>query len=339
MSKKSSQSETVEVATEESPKKMPLYKVLKDGNGYEIKVANMDNPLICNRTRTIEIENIRKSNFLEPTFKLSNAYDPELGIFFGVVIGIDKRTGEFKWQRFTIGDRRTYDCRKAADAIEWAIVSRAPWLEGSPYQSGKIYYRVFDRDKEAQDVILKNTFLRKAMEIVDKMISIDDQMDMYRNFGRNPEGLTPSMLHAEIIKISQRNPKEFVDMWTNNNRGVVTIFNRCVATGLIIFFLDRGGWVWKDSLALGMSDQSAQQYIAENKTLLAQMDLESQEKDRVFKSLKNKMSPAEKDFFRPEEDEDPELIELRMEAKLYGIKDFMNMSKKDLENAIDVANK
>lgn len=334
MSKKSNESGATEVVTKESMPKTPMYKIYKD-NGYEIKVANMDHPSICNRQRIVEIECIKKTNFNEPAFRIRNVYDAELGLFFGVPIGVDKN-GNIKWQSFVVGDRRRYDCKRHQDAVEWAVVGRAPWLEGSPYQSGKVYYKMFDRDAEAQEVILKSTLRRKAQDIVDKMISIEDQMDMYRNFGKNPEGFTPTMLHAEVIKISERNPKEFIDMWENQNRGPVTIFKRCESIGLIQFRLDRGGYVFKD-LPLGLTEQAAIQYITTNKTTMAQMDMESKQKDTSVKNLKG-MSDAERNFFMPDDDSvSEEVMELRMEAKLCGIANFINMSEDELRKAIDAS--
>ena len=313
---------------------LPLYHIYKDGNGQEFKVANMNNPIICPRKGVIEIECIRKTNSLEPRFSLSNAYDRELDLWFGVPMGIDTRTKEIRWQRFQIGDFKTYNLNKFSDAAEWAVISRAPWLIGSPYQKGKPYFKKHDREADANEIIIKSTIRSKAMEIAGT-IKIEEMCDMYRNFGRNPEGFSPNMLKAELIKIAERSPKEFVSLWDNANRSVITIFKRSEALGLITFDINKGGYMWKDSLSMGMTEESAIKFLTENKSIMANADLESKSRDGATKSYKT-LSKAEQDFFGEDaKDEDVELIDLRKAAKIMGLKDFMTKSKDELQKIVD----
>jgi len=316
-------------------KGVPMYFTFKDGNGFEIKVANTDNPLVCDRNQIVEIETVKKSNTVEPRFSVSNAYDDEMGMYFGVPIGIDKRTGDLKWQRFTIGDRKTYDCKRHADAVEWSVVKRSSFLEGSPYQRGKVFYKQFDKEAEAREIIVKSTLRVQANEIATKMIAIEDQMDMYRNFGKNPEGFTMIMLQAEIIKIAERNPKEFIDIWNNKNRSALTTFNRCISVGLITFNIGNGGYMWKESFVLGSTEQTALQALIDNKNILNQAEIESRQKDTMGKKM---MSAAEAKFFQPEEgEENVELVELRMAAKLLQLADYMSMDIDTLRKYVDEA--
>lgn len=313
----------------------PIFHEYSDGGGFPIKLANMNNPLICKREGVVEIECIKKTNTLEPRISISRVFDDGLGIWFGVPLGADPKTKEIKWQRFVIGDRKTYDLTKQGDAIEWAVVSRASWLIGSPYQKGKPLYRMYDRDAEAREIIVNSTIRSKAMEIAGKEIAIDEMMDMYRVFGKNPEGFSPLRLHAELIKIAEKNPKEFVNAWNNSNRSVLIIFNRAVALGLITMNINKGGYVWKDSLPLGLTEQAAMDYLIKNPQLLNQADLESKNKDNYRKKFSS-MTNEEKEFFGADEVVvDSDLVQLRMTASLMNISGFESMSKGELESAIE----
>src|SRR3990167_11207884 len=157
--------ETAENGEFETAKKtLPLYKAFKDGNGFEYKIANMENPIVCNRKGIVEIESIRKLNTREPRFTISNVHDRETDIWFGIPMGMNPSTKEVVWQRFVIGDFRRYDLSKKEDAIEWTIVRRAPWLEGSAFQRGKPQYRMYDKEAEATAIITRMSIRKKAIE-------------------------------------------------------------------------------------------------------------------------------------------------------------------------------
>lgn len=315
--------------------KLPAFTVIKDGNGTEYKIANMANPYICQRKGIVEIEVLKKLNTMEPRYSFSNVYDSELGIHFGVVLGIDSRTKEIKWQRFSVGDFKRYDLTNHADAVEWAVMRRTTRLIGSPFMRGKPLYRMFDKEAEAREVIAKSTIRSKAMEVATQMIKIEDQADVYRNFGKNPAGHTVTTLHAEIIKLAERSPKEFIDMWENKNRPVVTLFNKCVAVGLINFDIAKGGYMWKDSLPMGVTEQTSQNFLLENKSVYNQAKIEAEQRDNTTKTLV-KMTREEESFFGNEEvEDDQELVNLRIQAKAINIQNVMGMSKKELTEALD----
>jgi len=313
----------------------PIYFEYIDGNNYKHKVANMNNPFICKRKGSVEIECIKKSNTNPPRFSISTVHDKELGLIFGVPLGIDSRTKEIRWARFVVEDFKRYDLSKKQDAVEWTIVSRAPWLAGSPFQRGKSHFRMYDREAIAKEVIETSTLRSKAEELARKSIPLEDLCDMYRNFGKNPEGFSYIMLQAEMIKIAQRSPKDFLNIWENTNRAVLTSFNRATQMGIVEYNAVKGGYLYKN-LPLGLTDQAAIKYLLENKTLLAQIDLQSKELDTVAINIK-KQTDNEKEFFGTQDaTEDVELVELRMAAKVLGIKNVPGFTKAELQKEVDV---
>lgn len=324
---------------EPAKKTLPLFRIFKDGNNYEYKIANMDNPIICNRKGIVQIESIKKQNSKEPRFSISNVYDRETGIYFGVPLGINNRTKEIIWQRFVIGDARNYDLSNKQDAVEWTIVRRAPWLQGSSFQRGKAHYRMFDKEAEANEVITRMSIRKKAIETAEKMIAIEEQVDMLRNFGKNPLGFSPKMLYAEIIKIAEKSPKEFLDVWANANRPVITVFKRCLQLGMIRFDINKGGYLWKDSLAMGISEQSAIAFFLENKQILNQANIESKQRDVFTKKLSaeagNKMTQLQLD--EKDAEQSTQLTELQITAKYLGIEGYNTMDEQELNSAIESA--
>lgn len=316
---------------------IPFYKIQKDGNGFSRKIANMDNPKICPRRGIVEIEVLKKSNFNEPRYSITVVPDPETGILYGVPIGIDEKTGAIKWQRFIIGDFRRYDLSKASDAIEWAVVSRSPRLVGSPFAKGKPMYKKHDKEEEARTVIKNSTLRKKAMAIMEESMTPTDYPDMLRNFGKNPAGLSPTMAQAELLKVAERTPEEFVNVWENVNRNIITTFNRCKSVGLMIFDLEKGGWMWRGTIPMGMTDQAVIKYLSDNKQLLVTADHESKARDVVGKALVgDSKKQTESGGVEEEEVVDQELENLRIEARMMGIDGVGMMSKEQLRETIDL---
>ena len=313
-------------------KREASFYVMKDGNGTEYKIANMNNPFMCKRKGIVEIEVIKKTNSMEPRYSISNVYDSELGVWFGIPLGIDSRTKEIKWQRFSVADFRRYDLTKHADAVEWAVMSRSSRLIGSAYQRGKPLYRQYDKEFEAREVIAKNTIRRRAMDIIDTKIKIEDYMDIYRNFGKNPDGHTPTTLQAGVIQLAERSPKEFVDMWENKNRPAVTLFNKCKALGMINWDIAKGGFMWKDSLLLGITEMTAIDALNSNQGLFSQARMEAEQKDDATKAF---LKDAKNEGGEDEEVSDEELQNLRIQAKAMKIPDVMNKTKAELEAALE----
>jgi len=311
---------------------IPLYYLHKDSSGYEHRVANMDNPIICERKGIVEIECIRKSNLIQPNFSICTVRDRDLNIIFGVPNGIDPRSKDIRWQRFRLGDFKRYDLRNNEDAVEWAIVRRAPFLQGSPYQKGKVFYKVHDKEAEARTVISDSKLRRRAQDVAEEMVAIEEMTDMYRNFGENPIGFSATMLRAEIIKIANRSPKEFLAVWDNANREVISIFNRCLSVGLVSYHAASASFMWKNSLPMGMTKEAAIKFLLDNKPTLNQAKMESESLDHVSKKIKSESSSMA-NANRMEVDED--YIQLLGVAKIIGLKNYSDLSKEELQKAVD----
>lgn len=319
-----------------SYKGQPFFTVFITKDNIEMKIANVNNEKVSRQSGIIEVECIRKSNSIEPRYTLSNVFDHASGLWYGRVLGWDDRMGAVKWQRIQIGDHKRFDLSKPDDRLAWAVMSRSTRLIGSPNQKGKALYRVHDREEEAREIIEKSSMRSRAMEIATKEISIEEMMDMYRVFGQVGEGLSPTRLQAELIKIAERNPKEFYDAWSSTNRGVLMTFKRCQATGLISFNLDKGGFMWRDTLALGVTEQTAMDYLVKNPTVLQQAERESKDLDFQTKNVKGQ-SKEEREFFGEVKEDDPELLELHQIAQIMNIEGYQKMTKEALNKAVENA--
>lgn len=279
--------ETQEIAVKETAKENPLFTVVKDGNGIEHKIANFNNPIVCPQSGIFTIEAIRKGKHKQADVGFTVTRDPESGIIYGILNDVDYKTRELRFRRIRLGDMEQYDCSIASDRAMWCAVSHSLFLEGSPLLGRrKPLYKMHDREEDARRIIRTSKDKRRAAEIAENLVG-SDLYDMAINLGKSTEHNSFSVLLAEVIKEAELNPKNFLDIYENSNREIITVFNRCRAVGLIETDL-QNGFMWKKSYPLGMSEAAAHATIIKNPQLLMTMDMESKEKDHAFKKYAQK---------------------------------------------------
>jgi len=257
----------------------------EDKHGFKTKVVNFDNPKMCPRKGVIDVQAIRITNRHENRKSFSITKDHQTGIFYGIPTGIDPKSGELKFQRVILYNSLQLNLSNPLDAKLWTVIRYSEFLEGSPNARGKAEYKVFDREKEAEIVIVENKSKRKAALIIDNMQPLE-MYDMARNCGLSVENDSPALVQSLLYKKSENNPKEFLEIYDNVNRPILTVFKRGLVTGLIRFDVNRG-YIWKESLPLGGNDSAVVKYLHSNISLLVTMDQETKERDNIFKRNAN----------------------------------------------------
>ena len=304
----------------------PMFKIMKDRNGFEYKVANIENPVICLRRGIIEIEAIKRGHNREADYSFSHYTDHELGIHYGIPDGVNEKSGKFEWKRFRISDNRRYDLSNHQDAIEWMIFQRSPKLAGGINQRGKPMFKKYDREAEAVEFIQSSKYLERALEVI-KGLKFDEYPDMIRNLGGNPQGMSATMMLAEIGRKAQKDPKNFLQVRESVSAREITVFNRCKSVGIIAFDLTMGSWMYKKGTPLGSTEDAAIQYLVSNPQLMLTADQES-------KNMSGDVSEAKAKQLA-EEDEDVEFMNLKVEAKQYGVTGYNDKSKEDLRSIVE----
>lgn len=259
---------------------VPDYIEYKNSMGIVTKVVNFDSPKMCPNVGTIEIIAIRISNRHENRKSFSVTRDPNTGIHYGIPTNFDK-DGVLKFKRIVIYNKMQLNLKNPTDRQLWAVISRCEFLKGSPLAAGKPEYEVFDREKEAQVIIIENKSKRRASGIIDNLTPLE-MYDMARNCGFSVENDTLGVIQSLLYKKAENNPGEFLEIWDNVNRPVLTVFKRGIVTGMIRFDATKG-YLWKESLPLGANDAQVVKYLLQNISMLVTMDQETKERDKIWK--------------------------------------------------------
>lgn len=269
------------ITVQKSKEEIPLFKIVKDGNGMEHKVCNMEHPSICPRKGHIVIEAIHKQKRHETGHYFSVIRDRNSGIIYGILQGIDNRTKELLFQQIQLHDVENYDLSTFQDAQRWAVVRMYYGVEGSPLQYGKPAFRVKNREADADKIIAKSLDRDRASAIVRSLKGLQ-LGDMCRNLGIPPEHSSYNLMLSQVLEAANNDPKRFLEIYDNTNRSILTVINRCKAVGLISYSIMKGH-MWRDSLPLGNNEPMMIDYLTKNIQLLQTMDVESKGLDAFYK--------------------------------------------------------
>lgn len=312
-----------------------LFYEIQDGNGFTYRIANMNNRLVCPRKGIVQIEAISRHKGKQANFGFCNVFDSKLKIWYGVPMGINQATKEIIWKRFYLPEWRQYNLAVEEDAIEWAIVSRSNFMEGSPYAAGRPAYKKYDLEAEAEAKIERISAIKEAVEIVTSL-KLKDWISVARFFGKNPENMSVNQLRAEAYTQADRNPKEFISYWTNTNRQVIDIFNAAKAYGLVSYNVTKG-WLFRNTMPIGNTEQQAIAYVIQNPEFAQGLAMAVKDKDVTEKIIKRNEAPEQIDFDKITGKDNRELVELQMRAQLLGIKGYDIMSEEELKEAVKAA--
>lgn len=262
----------------------PLYTLVKDGHNVEHKVINFNNSDVVKNKGLIVIEIIRKGQTRHTpssTFRLFR--DPITEIVWGVPQGLNQQK-DIRFQSFEWSDIRQYDLSIAQDRKEWAVMQYHPSLADSPYAKGKPAFRKLDVEKDAETKVVKVKAKRAAYDILDGLSHLQ-MIDMARDCGGiDTKNSSMAVIQANLGDFIENKPEDFNRIWTMVNRPSLTVFKRCLLTGLVHLDLNQG-YMWKKATALGNSEAMAIDYITKNHSLLMTMDTESKLLDKEFEMI------------------------------------------------------
>lgn len=275
----------------ETPSQESLFIIIKDRSNFEHKVINFDNNAICPRKGKREISSIKKSSRHVSTSSFTNIKDKETGIIYGIPQGIDQKTGELKFRRIIIEDHMFFDLSIESERKMFIVLSNAPFVADSPFGQGKPRFRIVNREKEAEKIIFIQKNKRVAEDIISELTTVE-MFDLGRNLGLPVDQMSDSMVQAELYEYVSRKPKpglgeksgaeDFLEMYHNSNREVITVLKRAMSVGAVKFEL-ASGFVTSKGIPLGINESQAVRYLLSNTSLLLALDQESKEKDRHTK--------------------------------------------------------
>ncbi len=301
-----------------------------DGKGHKIKVVNLENDENCPKNGTILVDAIKKKDFdRDRTINLtiSCTKDKATGIYWGIPLGIDNVTNQIKWQPIDLKMLNIFDRSVESEAWKCAIVMRSPIVEGSPNAVYKTtFYRVHDKEKAATQEIKRIKDGRKAIDIAMGLYG-EELVNMGRNLQIPVESTSIAILESEVLKRAEKDPKEFLRIWENPHREIITILNRAIETGVIendslLGYMFNG-------VTLGTNESQTIEYMVKHRDITASIDFKS--KAKMSDTLKS-MATVEKNIVSAT-DSDTEIALLRKKiADLEAINE--NMATNSIKSAL-----
>lgn len=278
---------TAEATIKDGKVEIPLFKMEKDGNGYEEKVVNLDHPDNCPRSGVIMIESIKKKNYDLDTdidIGLSCYRDKATGILWGKKAGIDNITKAIKWMPIKMKMLNIFDLSVPDQAEKCAILMRSPVVEGSPnavYRLTK--FRVHDIEKAATNDIKRIKDGQKALSLAQGLYG-EELVNMGRNLGISVQSTSITVLESEVLKRAEKDPKEFLRIWENPHRELITILNRALETAVIESDPIRGHLF--NGVPLGDTEAAVIEYLHKHRDIATNIDFRSKSKQsETLKSM------------------------------------------------------
>src|SRR3990167_5196804 len=221
-----------------------FFIMIKDGNQMPHKHVNFDNPEVCPRHGTIEIEAMKKTDSersLSNNASYAKFVDKKTGIIWGKVTGIHNISKELQYQRMKLGNNTFFDRTNPLQAEMCCIILKA--IESGKFSDsqGKPRFKVRDKELNAKSEIDLRSYKRKAVDIIESIPYGEELKDCARNMGINPDIYSPIVLANELCNIvegSNGKPsraKEFLDMYNSPTKTYMTILKNAQSMGVIEF--------------------------------------------------------------------------------------------------------
>ncbi len=287
------------------------YVVVKDGNGAETKIVNLNNPEICLRNGFIEIEAMKRSNKHENTKLVRRVRDKKTNLYIGVPSGINPDTKELMWKAFWIDDKMTFDLAIPDQAIAWHIIKNSQFVEGSPNQQGKSLWRVIDREVIAHKEIKTRSLKRKAEDIIESLKG-EQLVDMAIMMGINIEAnKSVFMMTNELYRKADLDPAKFLDLYNNPKREYISVFKKGLAKGIINLDNATGSYIY-GNMPMGHNEEMAIQFLIDHVGISSSITMKCNQEDvdsaKAMAPIKAPVVDKEAEYLR-------EIAELKAKLK------------------------
>lgn len=344
------------------------FEIVKNKAGYPYKYAILDHICWCPKEGIVEIKTLK--NNLTTTGGAKNDQeiiikrfkDRETDLLFGIHSGVDDRTGDINHKYVRLVGNMQFDLSIPNDRKEYIIAMRGPSVEGSPNQTGKPAYKLFDKQIIASKNIDTRKLKRKAEDIIESMKHTQLE-EMALNIGVNVNAnKNPQMLLDEVYRVMESNPKKFIEIYENKDREIISIYHKAKSLGIITQdFLTQtysfGG------IPLGVGEQASIEFLIEKRQMAYVIKQQCEVTDKgTAKSMAfadkpediekkallariaelealNKSKTDSADEHKDTVTEDHEMIELRKEAEELGVKGYAlpSIKKETLKAKVEEA--
>lgn len=270
-----------------------MFRVVKDGNGYELTIANLDHPVWAANSGIVRVEALRVNPKKVRNTNIKNVIDSATGATFGIFVGVDKISKDFNWENINVKEFEYFDLRNKKERQKFIVLNRHPKMEGSPNQNGKPDFRVIDQEAKASNYIKERSDRNRAKELVENLTH-EQRTELAPAFGIRPESNSSVMLEAEILRIADNDHKKFLEVWDNPDRVGMITFKRALKAGLITFHNEpnRMGYYY-EAQPLGQTEPSAYKYLTDHVQLLSALNFTLKERESNTIHAFNPLKPTQ----------------------------------------------
>lgn len=290
----------------------PLFYIMKDAVGMEHKIINLKNPNNCPRKGIVEITVFQNKNIREKidfTAKLKS-YTDKQGIIWGIPVGLRKEGGII-FKPITLKKHTFFDLAIPDQAEMAAIVLNSKIIEGSPNLKGRPQFKVYDKEKQAASGISKKELSVKAYGIASKLFG-EELRDTALLLGLPVEGQSEVMLMNGVADYAFDNPKQFLEIWNDENRHYATILKRAVESGVVVHDLQLG--YMYNGLNLGKFENHAVSELRSRPDMATAIDTITKERKKAaVEAMANPVYKTIDEVAPTQENEQSELEKMKIQ--------------------------
>lgn len=311
----------------------------RDGNGGEIQIINLNWDGWCPREGMVELTPLKFGKGLgnvnrhqnEASFKTTK--DKRYGFIIGIAMPGYGRDKEIQFERISVKGVEFLDLSNKREREKWICIKLGPFLVGSPNVSSqsKTRYMCVDKEKESKDFRLN---LRKKDEAygIAKALVGTELIEMGVALGMDVKLVSEETLWMNIVKLVQNEVRDqitkktgaevFIEIYNSDVKKETVILKRGLSTGVLTHSIT-DGVIQYNGLPLGHTENEAIQYLKNNPTTRASIDMLSSKTSNQSTQVKASVSAVNVEANETIKRQSDEMAELRkqladMQAKQSG---------------------
>lgn len=255
-----------------------------NSQGLEQKLIDFDN---IQRRGTIVLKPLRLTRHRNPPdISFRCFFNTKTGVWHGIPIGKNP-DGTYKFKPIRISGSKSYSLENDQDAMEWAVVKDYYRIKGGAMERDAVF-EVDDQEKSATEVINRISKSRKAIDFVMELKG-NKLIEFGRLFGIDPHNNSELIITRMLMEKAESKPTSIIEkIESERDTEILIVAKRALATGIIKHSIDRG-YVFKDGIPMGTTEQGVIEFLRKDTILLTNIDTESKDLDRFYKSEKKEV--------------------------------------------------
>ncbi len=261
--------------------------IMKDNNGAEYKILNLDFEEYAPREGIVEIEPLKKATNQSGGLRhLNNVQwkvirDKQTGFLIGIPLGFNPKTKQIDWMPLNVRGMETFDLSIPDQRAKWICVKYSHFYTDSPNftASSKTKYKGIDKEKDAIEFEISRRTKRKAVDIAESLVG-EELEDVAFMLGFDPKVMSPKTLWKEVVSFAENPDKfkgktgaeRFLEVYNSDTRQELSTLKRAISMGVVSQTLDSG--INYNGLSLGFNESEAVAYLKKNVSVATSINIQ-----------------------------------------------------------------